>query len=280
MRIEKEIDLYKYSTMRTHSIGAVMYFPENIGDFNSLLQDLKDGLHLLGGGSNVVFASRVEKPIVNLMYLNNGLELNNDGSITAGCSVRIQQLITFGKEHGLGGFEYLYSLPASVGGIVYMNAGRGKIHNQQISDWLESVTYLDLTDMQVKRMTVDKAQWSYRCSPFHQMKTVILSATFRMKTSSVDEVTAEIKRRIDTVKASQEGNKPSCGSVFNKNNKYIMRLMRGKRIGGACYSKKTNNWISNDHNGSADDVIALIDFAKKWHNRLGLSCTTEIRIFK
>ena len=37
MRIEKEIDLYKYSTMGTHSIGAVMYFPENIEDFNSLL---------------------------------------------------------------------------------------------------------------------------------------------------------------------------------------------------------------------------------------------------
>ena len=280
MRIDKELDLYKYSTMRTHSVGAMMYTPESLEELMSLMKELQGDCYFLGGGSNVVFASNVEKPIVNLMYLNNGLELNTDGSVTAGCSVRIQQLINFGKEHGLGGFEYLYSLPASVGGIVYMNAGRGKIHHQQISDWLESITYLDLTDMQVKRMTVDKAQWSYRCSPFHQMKTVILSATFRMKTSSVDEVTAEIKRRIDTVKVSQEGNKPSCGSVFNKNNKYIMRLLRGKRIGGACFSKKTNNWICNDKNGSADDVIALIEFAKKWHKVLGLSCTTEIRIFK
>ena len=280
MRIDKELDLYKYSTMRTHSVGAMMYTPESLEELMSLMKELQGDCYFLGGGSNVVFASNVEKPIVNLMYLNNGLELNTDGSVTAGCSVRIQQLINFGKEHGLGGFEYLYSLPASVGGIVYMNAGRGKRHNQQISDWLEFITYLDLKDMQVKRMTVDKAQWSYRCSPFHQMKTVILSATFRMKPSSVDEVTAEIRKRIDTVKASQEGNKPSCGSVFNKNNKYIMRLLRGKRIGGACFSKKTNNWICNDKNGSADDVIALIEFAKKWHKVLGLSCTTEIRIFK
>lgn len=280
MRIDKELDLYKYSTMRTHSVGAMMYTPESLEELMSLMKELQGDCYFLGGGSNVVFASNVEKPIVNLMYLNNGLELNTDGSVTAGCSVRIQQLINFGKEHGLGGFEYLYSLPASVGGIVYMNAGRGKIHHQQISDWLESITYLDLTDMQVKRMAVDKTQWSYRCSPFHQMKIVILSATFRMKPSSVDEVAAEIKKRIDTVKVSQEGNKPSCGSVFNKNNKYIMRLLRGKRIGGACFSKKTNNWICNDKNGSADDVIALIEFAKKWHKVLGLSCTTEIRIFK
>ena len=280
MRIDKELDLYKYSTMRTHSVGAMMYTPESLEELMSLMKELQGDCYFLGGGSNVVFASNVEKPIVNLMYLNNGLELNTDGSVTAGCSVRIQQLINFGKEHGLGGFEYLYSLPASIGGIVYMNAGRGKIHHQQISDWIESITYLDLTDMQVKRMAVDKTQWSYRCSPFHQMKIVILSATFRMKPSSVDEVAAEIKKRIDTVKVSQEGNKPSCGSVFNKNNKYIMRLLRGKRIGGACFSKKTNNWICNDKNGSADDVIALIEFAKKWHKVLGLSCTTEIRIFK
>ena len=280
MRIDKELDLYKYSTMRTHSVGAMMYTPESLEELMSLMKELQGDCYFLGGGSNVVFASNVEKPIVNLMYLNNGLELNTDGTVTAGCSVRIQQLINFGKEHGLGGFEYLYSLPASVGGIVYMNAGRGKIHHQQISDWLESITYLDLTDMQVKRMAVDKTQWSYRCSPFHQMKIVILSATFRMKPSSVDEVAAEIKKRIDTVKVSQEGNKPSCGSVFIKNNKYIMRLLRGKRIGGACYSKKTNNWISNDQNGSAEDVIALINLAKKWHKRLGLSCTTEIKIFK
>ena len=281
MHIEKDVDLYSYSTMRTHSRCDVMYFPENTDELISLLKQLGGECYFLGAGSNVVFASMVRKPIVNLMSLNNDLNRNSDGAVTAGCSVRIQQLINFGKEHGLGGFEYLYSLPASVGGIVYMNAGRGKIHHQQISDWLESVVYLDLTDMQVKRMTVNKTQWSYRCSPFHQMKAVIISATFQMKPSSTDEVAAEIKKRIDTVKASQEGNKPSCGSVFNKNNKYIMRLLRGKRIRGACFSKKTNNWwISNDKNGSADDVIALIDFAKKWHKILGLSCTTEIRIFK
>lgn len=280
MRIEKNIGLFKYSTMRTHSVGALMYTPERTDELIELMSELQGDRYFLGGGSNVVFASRVEKPIVNLMELNDELALNDDGTVTAGCSVRIQKLINFGKEHAIGGFEYLYSLPASVGGIVYMNAGRGRIHHQQISDWLESVEYLDLTDMQVKTMLIDKSQWTYRCSPFHQMKAVILSATFRMKKSSVEEVTAKIQERKDTVKVSQEGNKPSCGSVFNKNNKYIMRLLRGKRIGGACYSKKTNNWISNDQNGTADDVIALIDLAKKLHRLTFQKCKLEIKVFK
>lgn len=226
------IDLYQYSTMRTHSIASMMYSPENTEELVEAIRTCMGDCYFLGGGSNVVFASRVEKPIVNLMELNNELTLNKDCTVTAGCSVRIQKLINFGKENGLGGFEYLYSLPASVGGIVYMNAGRGRVHHQQISDWLEKVEYLDLSDMQIKTMTVDKGQWTYRHSPFHEMKAVILSATFRMEQLGTEEVARRINERKETVRRTQEGNKPSCGSVFNVNNKYIMYFLRGKRVGG------------------------------------------------
>lgn len=280
MKKENDVDLYKYSTMRTHSVGSMLYTPKDTNELVELVKNLQCECHFLGGGSNVVFASRVEKPIINLMELNKEVTVNTDGSVSAGCSVRIQKLINFGKDHALGGFEYLYSLPASVGGIVYMNAGRGKIHHQQISDWLVSVDYLDLTDMKVKTMDVDKSQWTYRCSPFHQMKAVILSATFRMIKTTKEDVEARIKKRFETVKKDQEGNKPSCGSVFNRNNRYIMRLLRGKRIGGACFSKKTNNWISNDNNGTADDVIALIEVAKRWHRAFFQKCNLEVKIFK
>lgn len=280
MIIDENIDLFKFSTMRTHSIASVMYTPHNEDELTGAITECKGDCHFLGGGSNVVFASKVEKPIINLMELDDTLWLNDDGTITAACSVRIQKLINFGKDNAMGGFEYLYSLPASVGGIVYMNAGRGRVYHQQISDWLQTIEYLDLNDMQVKTMIVDKTQWTYRHSPFHEMKAVILSATFKMQKSSVEEVAARIQERKDTVKANQEANKPSCGSVFNKENKYLMRLLRGKRIGGAHFSKKTNNWISNDQYGTASDVIALMEWAQKWHKRFGLECVPEIRIFK
>lgn len=277
---EYEIDLYRFSTMRTHSRGACMYTPKNNDELFQAIKEFSENCYFLGCGSNIVFADRVEKPIINLMDLNNTLALNEDGTVTAGCSVRIQKLINFGKDNAMGGFEYLYSLPASVGGIVYMNAGRGRVYHQQISDWLQSVEYLDLNDMHVKTLDVDKSKWTYRHSPFHEMKAVILSATFKMQKSSIEEVAARIQERKDTVKANQEANKPSCGSVFNKENKYLMRLLRGKRIGGAHFSKKTNNWICNDLNGTASDVIALMEWAQNWHKRLGLECVPEIRIFK
>lgn len=280
MKTCSEIDLFKFSTMRTRSVASVMYTPKNNEELLEAIAECNGVCYFLGGGSNVVFASRVETPIVNLMELNDKLYLNVDGAVVAGCSVRIQKLINYGMDIALGGFEYLYSLPASVGGIVYMNAGRGRVYNQQISDWLQTVEYLDMNDMKVKTMNVNKSQWMYRHSPFQEMNAVILSATFMMQKSTVEEVAARIQERKDTVNANQEANKPSCGSVFNKENKYLMRLLRGKRIGGAHFSTKTNNWICNDQNGTADDVIALIEWAKKWHKRLGLECAPEIRIFK
>lgn len=280
MRISRDIDLYKYSTMRTHSIGDIMYTPENVEELKGLIHKLHGDCYFIGGGSNVVFCSRVHIPIVNLMELNHNLQLNADGTVVAGCSVRIQKLINFGCEHSLGGFEYLYSLPASVGGIVYMNAGRGKSFHQQISDWLESVEYLDLNDMEVKTMKVEKALWGYRCSPFQKMKAVILSAKFRMQQSTKERIAANIQKRKEIALSTQEGNKPSCGSVFHTYNKYLMYLLRGRRVAGACYSKKTLNWISNDREGTSDDIIALIQKAHRLHQLFFQHCELEIKIVK
>ena len=38
MHIEKDVDLYSYSTMRTHNRCDVMYFPENTDELISLLK--------------------------------------------------------------------------------------------------------------------------------------------------------------------------------------------------------------------------------------------------
>jgi len=62
MHIEKDVDLYSYSTMRTHSRCDVMYFPENTDELISLLKQLGGECYFLGAGSNVVFASMVRKP--------------------------------------------------------------------------------------------------------------------------------------------------------------------------------------------------------------------------
>ena len=280
MEILKDVNLYTYSTMRTNSIGAIMYIPENLDELKQALLCVDNNYYLLGAGSNVVFSSYVKKPIINLMRLNNELSFGSNGIIRVGCSVRIQKLINFGMEHCAGGIEYLYSLPASVGGVVFMNAGRGKIHHQQISDWIRSVCYLDLNDMVLKEMPINKNEWSYRCSPFQRMNAVIYSVDLVLNSCPKEQISTNIQDRINIVKINQEANKPSCGSVMHTCNKYIMYLFKGYRKGGAHFSNKTNNWITNDNNGTGDDVIKLIEAPLRIHRLFRLSCIPEIRIFR
>ena len=82
---------------------------------------------------------------------------------------------------------------------------------------------------------------------------------------------------MDHSKKHLSADKPSCGSVFCEGNRIVYRLLMGKRVGGAMYSKKTPDWISNMGNATASDVMALIEKGKKMHKFFLSRCKAEIR---
>ena len=279
MRIEKRIDLYKLNTMHLHSMAEVAYYPETNEDLRELISQFGSHFILLAAGSNLLLPAHLSIPVISLMSLNNEMEIDG-GKVRVGCSVRVQQLIRFLQKHHLGGIEYLYSVPASVGGLVYMNGGRGKSMNMAISDYLDSVEYLDLDDMTVKTYDVSLLDFTYRHSPFQDMNVIILSACFNFISQSPEITETKIKERLDYSKKHLSGDKPSCGSVFKNGNRIVYRLLRGMKVGGAMFSKKTSNWISNVDDASYDDVCKLIKRAQLLHKLFFSSCQLEIKIIK
>jgi len=279
MIIEHSKDLYAFNTMRLHCVAEEVYYPESHDELRDILGKNPNAL-LLAAGSNVILPERLQRPVVSLMSIDNTIGFKEDGGVRVGCSVRVQKLIRFLQEHNLGGIEYLYSVPASLGGLVYMNGGRGKSMNMTISDYLESVEYLDLNDMEIKTYISNCSDFSYRHSPFQDMKVIILSASFKFKNQEPDVTEQLIKERLDYSKKHLSADKPSCGTAFCKGNKYIFRLLRGMRVGGAMFSKKTSNWISNVDNATYDDVCKLIKRAQRIHRLLFSRCEPEIRIIK
>ena len=282
MVIHHDIDLYKYSTMRLHSICETMYVPHNVEELcdtiNTLVKEGKD-YYLVAAGSNIVFSEKVVTPLINLMELDDTITYLGDNRVRVGCSVRIQKLINSNKEYKLGGIEYLYSVPTSVGGATYMNAGRGKRYGLAIADYIEDVEYLDVNDMKVKTH-YGKEGYSYRHSPFQDMNVVILSTTFRFKDQSSEETAKLVSERLAHSQKYLSADKPSCGTVFCQCNPLIMRLLRGRKYGGAMYSKKTSDWISNMGNATASDIKKLIDIAIKMHKFFRLSYKLEVRFYK
>lgn len=280
MIIEQHLDLYSQNTMRLHSIADTVYYPESYDELKELISQLGSNCIVIAAGSNVILPERLQRPVVSLMSLNYSIDITEDSRVHVGCSVRVQKLIRFIQEHHLGGIEYLYSIPASVGGLVYMNGGRGKSMNMAISDYLESVEFLDLNDMSIKTYKANRSDFTYRHSPFQDMNVIILSATFRFKNQGTEVTENFIKARLEYSKRYLSADKPSCGSVFKRGNRLVYRLLRGMRCGGAMFSKNTSNWISNVDNASYDDICKLIKRAQFIHKLFLSHCELEVKILK
>ena len=211
------VDLYKYNTMRLHSNCKTMYVPHDVADLIEILKSLKKlgkQFHILSAGSNIIFAEHVVTPIINLMELDSTIDYSlGENQVKVGCSVRIQKLIKSNENFGIGGIEYLYSVPSSVGGAIYMNAGRGKSIGASISDYILEVEYLDIDELKIKTLKGTEG-YSYRHSPFQEMYAIILKASFKFREQSAKETERLIKERLDYSKKYLSADKPSWFCIY------------------------------------------------------------------
>lgn len=88
------------------------------------------------------------------------------------------------------------------------------------------------------------------------------------------------KERIIYSKEFLEPSLPSCGSVFKTFNSRIMKTLQGLTIGGARYSEKTVNWISNFNNAKPSDIRLLIWIAVFLHKIVFRKYELEVEIWK
>lgn len=283
MEAARDVELTRYSTMRLKAVGAAVYEPESPAELGQLLREMHGSeCHLLGAGSNVVFAERVETPVVSLMKVDDSIEDLGDGRFRAGCSVRIQRLIRFAQQRGFGGIEYLFSLPASLGGCVWMNAGRGRGMVEAIANVLEEVELMDSVSGEIRREAVDRSAFGHRKSPYQAQRCVVLGATLRLSPQTPEETERRIRARLETSRRHLDAGLPSCGSVFHRGNRFIFRLFRclHPKAGGLAFSRKTSNWIGNRGGGTLRDFKRLVAMMERAHRVLGQKCELEIRIFE
>jgi len=280
VKIHYNVNLKPYNTMRLNSIAKEFYIPESIDEFVSLVKKFKENsieYYLLSVGSNIIFGEFVSRPVIFLLEMDNTLNVTPDGLIECGGSVRIQKLIRFMQKKSFGGIEYLFSVPSSVGGAVFMNAGRGRKHNKSISDYIYKVQILD--NDTIKTIDVDKSMFSYRNSIFQKNNLVVLKAYFLFPKQDPKLTRSIIRQRLEHSRQFLNSEKPSCGSIFSKGNPILYRLIRGYTFGGAMFSKKTPNWISNVNNAKSEDILKLIHFAKKLHKYCFQKYRIEVKIY-
>lgn len=253
-------DLSKETTFKVGGVSSSVYLPETLEQFCDLLTNIENP-HVLGAGSNTIISSDgIDFPLILTKKLD---KFEFEGNfLTAQCGAKTALLSQKACEKELSGFEFLICIPASVGGVVLMNASA---HKQWISDVIVSAKVFDLDSKKILELSKDELELEYRNSILNRKNYILLEAKFELKPLEKEL----IQQRMEANKSYRNQNHPSmktpnAGSIFkNPEGEVAGRLidgtgLKGTSIGGAQVSEIHANFIVNIGGATSFDILSLM----------------------
>ena len=234
--------------------------PEELVAALRLARDAGSPCFVLGNGSDLVVA---DAGIRGLVIRNRARGVTIDGlRLHADAGAPMALLVRRCSADGLSGLEFGTSIPGTLGGAVWANAGA---HGSEMREVIATVEAWDPQDDAVRSLGADACAFTYRESRFKHSGEVVLSATLAFTRGDP----AAIAARVDANQAQRQATQPladqNAGSVFrNPPGDHAGRLvdaagLKGLRVGGAAVSERHANFIVTDRGASAADVRALGD---------------------
>jgi UDP-N-acetylmuramate dehydrogenase len=237
---------------------------------------------ILGGGSNVLVSDQGVRGVV---VLNRAkavrFHAGDEPSVHAESGVVFSNLANRCAFKGLTGLEWAATVPGTIGGAVYGNAGAfgGDMAGNLI--WAEM-----LTQSGREKFTAEQMGYGYRTSVLKrgELDAIVLAAELRLANSTREDVTVKIEQFSAHRKTTQPPG-ASMGSMFkNPPGDYAGRLieasnLKGTRIGNAEVSPLHGNFFVNHANTRADDILALIQLVQKTvKEQQGIDLELEIEL--
>lgn len=224
-------------------------------------------LKILGAGSNILVS---ENGFDGVVILNQAraikvVENSQPPSIYAESGANLGMVARKAGLAGISGLEWAATVPGTVGGAVYGNAGA---HGSDMQSNLTVVEILQ-PESDPLQWTVEQLQYEYRSSILKRTQSghVILSASFH----GLADDPNKIKERMQTFSSHRKNTQPpgaSMGSIFkNPEGDFAGRLieqagLKGFSIGGVLVSPIHANFFVNTRNASSQDYWQLIQHVR------------------
>ena len=278
----------KHSSFRVGGPAELFLEVDSVQKLQAILEvnkELKLPITVIGNGTNILVKDKGIKGIV-IKYVAKGISkatLDNDTfAITADAGLPNAALANELLKDSLTGFEFAASIPGTIGGAIYMNAGA---FGGEMENIVSEVTFLDLDDLAIYKSDGDDCDFSYRHSKFENMNTVILSATMVFSKGNKDEIKRTMDAYLEKRLETQPYDKPNAGSTFKRGDGFITAMLideaglKGYTIGGAQVSEKHAGFIVNAGNATAKDILDLIKYVQKIvMEKYGKAIEPEVRI--
>jgi UDP-N-acetylmuramate dehydrogenase len=289
--VQENISLAPYTSARIGGLADVLVTvksADELAEAMKIIWDYGMPFYILGGGSNLLVSDKGVRGVVILDRAKKTLfEAGDQPTVWSEAGVIFSNLANRCASKGLSGLEWAATVPGTVGGAVYGNAGAfgGDMSTNLI--WAEV-----LTKNGREKLTVEQMRYEYRtsvlrtapCGKRGDLKAIVLSAMLRLKNSSKEEVSAKITEFSERRKSAQPPG-ASMGSMFkNPAGDHAGRLieaagLKGTRIGNAEISTKHGNFFINHGQTKAEDVRALILLTQKTvSEKFGVDLELEVEL--
>lgn len=173
LKIQQGVDFGKLTTMKISGKAHFFTVVKNVEDFkNAIKFSEKNNLpiFILGGGSNTIVKSQNFEGVVVKNEIK-GFEkvFENDENIEfcINSGENWHNFVNYAVSKGLSGCEAMAMIPGTVGALPIQNVGA---YGQEIVDILKSVEVFEIETEEIKTLSKEECQLSYRDSIFKRDK--------------------------------------------------------------------------------------------------------------
>lgn len=226
---------------------------ESMEDLASVEQD-----YFIGGGSNIIIKDNFIK-LFKLSEKFSYIRIEND-MLIVGAATKMSKIMQFCIDNSISSLDFLYGVPLSIGGAVFMNAGA--FQNSIKDKLIYAKVYLKGSG--VKTLYCNEINFSYRKT---SIKGIVTEAAFKYEKDDRQNLILKVKKNISTrVKNAHIHN--TFGSVFkNPKDAYAGKLVEDAKLKGfiknsAKISNRHANYIIGSKETEVYDILFLIDKMK------------------
>ena len=283
--VQENIPLAPYTSARIGGPADVLFTVKSADELAKAMQLIWEHelpFYMLGGGSNVLVSDKGFRGVVVLNRAKEvRFEMGDQPQVWCEAGVVIANLAKRCASKGLAGLEWSATVPGTVGGAVYGNAGAfgGDMTHNLI--WAEL-----LTKNGIEKFSLEQMGYGYRTSILkrNEIQGIVLTALLKLKNSTKEEVSVKIDQFSERRKATQPPG-ASMGSMFkNPEGDHAGRLieasgLKGTRIGNAEISTLHGNFFINHGETKAEDIHALIRLVQKTvQEKFGVMLELEVEL--
>jgi len=238
-----------------------LFEPADADDLASFLAALDPATPVMGlglGSNMIVRDGGVPGVVIRLGKVFAAVEQVDETTLRCGGGASGILVSSKARDWGIGGIEFLRSIPGTVGGFVRMNGGA---YGRETCDILVEC---DIVLRSGERRVLANADlgYTYRHSSLPD-GAIVVSATFRGFPKASDAIQAEMDRIAAAREESQPLRSKTGGSTFkNPEGHKAWSLVdaagcRGLRRGDAQVSEKHCNFLLNLGEATSADIEAL-----------------------